>query len=145
MIRVDLLSSSKGRREEEEAVMSSRPPSSTGPLAVNHLLTASVLAVPLTEHDPNYVTHYKRATAYLSLGRNSQALDDFDSILKLNPTFSKVSPNIIAFRSPHQPTHANLISLVLLGSSREGQAVRERWNIPSRSSFAPVVSQGQPS
>jgi hypothetical protein len=36
------------------------------------------------------VTLYKRATAYLSSGRGSAALEDVDSIHKLNPTFSKV-------------------------------------------------------
>ena len=43
------------------------------------------------ELDPNsYINYYKRATAYLSLGRHSAALDDFDSILRLNPTFAQV-------------------------------------------------------
>lgn len=38
--------------------------------------------------DPSsYVNYYKRATAYLSLGRHSAALDDFDRILQLNPAF----------------------------------------------------------
>ncbi|CAD6580379.1 MAG: hypothetical protein TREMPRED_002722 [Tremellales sp. Tagirdzhanova-0007] len=36
-----------------------------------------------------YVNYYKRATAYLSLGRQSAALDDFDSILRLNPSFAQ--------------------------------------------------------
>ncbi|WVQ97716.1 hypothetical protein IAU59_004830 [Kwoniella sp. CBS 9459] len=37
--------------------------------------------------DPtSYVNYYKRATAYLSLGRHSAALDDFDQILKINPS-----------------------------------------------------------
>jgi DnaJ homolog subfamily C member 3 len=41
--------------------------------------------------DPNsYVNYYKRATAYLSLGRHTPALEDFDSILKLNPGFVQV-------------------------------------------------------
>jgi DnaJ family protein C protein 3 len=43
-----------------------------------------------TESDPSsYVNYYKRATAYLSLGKHGAALDDFDSILKLNPEFSQ--------------------------------------------------------
>lgn len=33
------------------------------------------------------MNYYKRATAYLSLGRSSAALDDFDRILQLNPAF----------------------------------------------------------
>lgn len=39
----------------------------------------------------SYVNYYKRATAYLSLGRHSAALDDFDHILRLNPGFVQVS------------------------------------------------------
>ncbi|KAL7423248.1 Tetratricopeptide repeat and J domain-containing co-chaperone dnj1 [Cryptotrichosporon argae] len=42
------------------------------------------------EIDPDsYVNYYKRATAYLSLGRHAAALDDFDAILRLNPGFSQ--------------------------------------------------------
>lgn len=48
-------------------------------------------ALLTTELDPHsYSTYYKRATAYLSLGRNSAALDDFDRILKMNPAFIQV-------------------------------------------------------
>lgn len=44
------------------------------------------------ELDPNsYLNFYKRATAYLSLGRHSAALEDFESILRLNPSFAQVS------------------------------------------------------
>lgn len=37
----------------------------------------------------SYVNHYKRATAYLSLGRSTAALDDFERILQLNPAFTQ--------------------------------------------------------
>lgn len=37
----------------------------------------------------SYVNYYKRATAYLSLGRSTSALDDFERILQLNPSFSQ--------------------------------------------------------
>ena len=41
--------------------------------------------------DPtSYINYYKRATVYLSLGKHSAALDDFDSILQLNPGFVQV-------------------------------------------------------
>jgi tetratricopeptide (TPR) repeat protein len=41
--------------------------------------------------DPNsYVNYYKRATAYLSLGRHAQAIEDFDNILRINPSFAQV-------------------------------------------------------
>ncbi|OAD75322.1 hypothetical protein PHYBLDRAFT_11660, partial [Phycomyces blakesleeanus NRRL 1555(-)] len=39
-------------------------------------------------NDPkNYRTYYKRATAYLSLGRTSAAVEDFTTILNLKPNF----------------------------------------------------------
>ena len=38
--------------------------------------------------DPsNYLTFFKRATTYLSLGRTSQATDDFNQVLNLKPGF----------------------------------------------------------
>lgn len=37
----------------------------------------------------NYLTYYKRATAYLSLGRNNAAAEDFSTILHLKPDFDK--------------------------------------------------------
>lgn len=37
----------------------------------------------------NYLTYFKRATAYLSLGRNDAAADDFSTILNLKPDFDK--------------------------------------------------------
>lgn len=43
------------------------------------------------ELEPSYSNYYKRATAYLSMGKQSSALDDFDTILKLNPAFTQVS------------------------------------------------------
>lgn len=52
---------------------------------------AQVIVADEAELDPySYVNYYKRATAYLSLGRHSAALDDFDSILRLNPGFLQV-------------------------------------------------------
>lgn len=48
------------------------------------------LTTSRSEYDESYVTLYKRATALLSLGRNSAALEDFDHILRINPAFSKV-------------------------------------------------------
>jgi DnaJ family protein C protein 3 len=46
----------------------------------------------VSELDPSsYVNYYKRATVYLSLGKHSAALDDFDAILRLNPGFAQVS------------------------------------------------------
>lgn len=44
------------------------------------------------ELDPTaHANYYKRATAYLSMGRHNAALDDFEQILKINPGFVQVS------------------------------------------------------
>lgn len=44
------------------------------------------------ELDPTgYANYYKRATAYLSMGRHNAALDDFEQILRINPGFVQVS------------------------------------------------------
>ncbi|KAF7722367.1 DnaJ sub C member 3 [Apophysomyces ossiformis] len=41
--------------------------------------------------DPeNYLSYYKRATAYLSLGRTHAAVEDFSKILRLKPDFNQV-------------------------------------------------------
>lgn len=38
----------------------------------------------------DYILYYKRATAHLSLSRHSQALDDFEKVIKLsNGSFEK--------------------------------------------------------
>ncbi|KAF9933223.1 hypothetical protein FBU30_006164 [Linnemannia zychae] len=42
------------------------------------------------DRDPsNYLSYFKRAATYLTLGRNNQALADFTTILKLKPDFSQ--------------------------------------------------------
>ncbi|CEP10711.1 hypothetical protein [Parasitella parasitica] len=42
------------------------------------------------QQDPlDYVSYYKRATAFLSLGRTASAIDDFSKILDLKPGFEK--------------------------------------------------------
>ncbi|GFZ49009.1 hypothetical protein JCM24511_06758 [Saitozyma sp. JCM 24511] len=57
-------------------------------LAEGSYLDASRAYTEAIDLDPSsYVNYYKRATAYLSLGRHSAALDDFDRILQLNSAF----------------------------------------------------------
>lgn len=43
--------------------------------------------VAISKDPTNYLTLFKRATAYLSLGRATQATDDFNKVLKLKPGF----------------------------------------------------------
>jgi DnaJ family protein C protein 3 len=40
--------------------------------------------------DPaNYISYYRRAATYLSLGRNNAALEDFSKILTIKPDFDQ--------------------------------------------------------
>ena len=51
----------------------------------------NVVKINVVDSDPNsYLSYYKRATAYLSLGRNSAALNDLETVLQLQPTFEQV-------------------------------------------------------
>lgn len=59
-----------------------------------HYLTQGAIADALVYYDAaiardpeDYLTYFKRATTYLSLGRNSQAADDFQKCLELRPGF----------------------------------------------------------
>lgn len=47
------------------------------------------LTVSIGQEPDNYLTYFKRATAYLSLGRNNAAAGDFTTILNLKPDFDK--------------------------------------------------------
>lgn len=51
----------------------------------NEALTYYDAAIARDPHD--YLTHFKRATTYLSLGRTSQATSDFNTVLNLRPDF----------------------------------------------------------
>jgi DnaJ family protein C protein 3 len=52
---------------------------------------------PVELDNTSYSNYYKRATAYISLGRNGAAIDDLDRIVELNPAFVQV-------RQPHGPS-----------------------------------------
>ena len=43
----------------------------------------------LAQDPSDYLSYYKRATAYLSLGRTSSAIDDFTTLLELRPGFDR--------------------------------------------------------
>lgn len=68
-------------------------------LPTSHLSMYRAVSLTNKELDPNsYLNYYKRATVYLSLGRHNAAIDDFDSILRLNPAFAQVSKAPYSFR-----------------------------------------------
>ncbi|RCH91348.1 hypothetical protein CU098_002269, partial [Rhizopus stolonifer] len=56
---------------------------------LNDALMSFDAAIPLEQRPSDYISYYKRATAYLSLGRTSAAIDDFSTILNLKPGFEK--------------------------------------------------------
>ena len=52
------------------------------------------------QKDPvDYLTYFKRATAYLSLGRINQATDDFTEVLRLKPGFESAHNQLGKIRS----------------------------------------------
>ncbi|KOS18316.1 DnaJ -like protein subfamily C member 3 [Escovopsis weberi] len=52
--------------------------------------------------DPtNYLSFFKRATTYLSLGRASQATEDFNKVLSLKPGFQGAHVQLAKIRSKH--------------------------------------------
>ncbi|WVR04336.1 hypothetical protein IAU60_001336 [Kwoniella sp. DSM 27419] len=55
----------------------------------NYLEAARAYGEAIDRDPTSYVNYYKRATAYLSLGRHNAALDDFDHILRINPAFAQ--------------------------------------------------------
>ncbi|ODN75197.1 hypothetical protein L202_06395 [Cryptococcus amylolentus CBS 6039] len=104
------------------------------------------------ELDPTgYANYYKRATAYLSMGRHNAALDDFDSILKLNPGFSQAhfqKAKILAKegeftqaqaelkvfgKSKSDPEADELLHLATVGEAAEKSAVQaskqKKWQV----------------
>ncbi|CAK7567756.1 MAG: hypothetical protein SEPTF4163_005724 [Sporothrix epigloea] len=62
--------------------------SAQGHLSRGETSAALVYYDAAIERDPtDYLTYFKRATTYLSLGRSSQATDDFNTVLTLRPGF----------------------------------------------------------
>src|SRR5579871_713796 len=62
--------------------------------SANELLTngqsndaLQLFSAAIAREPSNYLTIFKRGTAYLSLGRNSQAADDFERVLQMKPDF----------------------------------------------------------
>jgi DnaJ homolog subfamily C member 3 len=76
-----------------EDIPSDTPVSSLLSSAQSHLSkgeTSSALLyfdAALARDPQDYLTYFKRATTYLSLGRTSQATDDFNKVLDLKPGF----------------------------------------------------------
>jgi DnaJ family protein C protein 3 len=55
----------------------------------------------ITRDPTNYLTFFKRATTYLSLGRTSQATDDFQKVLSLKPGFEGAHVQLGKLRARH--------------------------------------------
>lgn len=98
LVRLELLTAFLGCLSAGHCLQSSQIPPDT-PLsslissAKSHLVSGSPRDALLyfdaaVSRDPtNYLTIFQRGAAYLSLGRNSQALGDFNHVLDLKPDF----------------------------------------------------------
>ena len=76
--------------------------------------------------DPtNYLTLFKRATTYLSLGRSSQASADFDAILSLKPDFEAALLQRAKLKAKVGEWEAARSDYVLAGETRHLEAIKE--------------------
>ncbi|KAF9870392.1 DnaJ domain-containing protein [Colletotrichum karsti] len=74
--------------------------------------------------DPsNYLTLFKRATTYLSLGRTNQATEDFNKVLSLKPGF--------------EGAHVQLAKIKAKTADWDG--AREQYNLANRDASSPEV------
>ncbi|ORY23810.1 hypothetical protein BCR39DRAFT_548578 [Naematelia encephala] len=98
-------------------------------LAEGAYLEASRSYSEAIDLDPNsYVNYYKRATAYLSLGKNNAALDDFDTILKLNPSFSQAHLQKAKILAKEGDFDTAKTELKLFGKTKESEEASELVN-----------------
>ncbi|XAO21437.1 hypothetical protein I312_100188 [Cryptococcus bacillisporus CA1280] len=104
------------------------------------------------ELDPTaHANYYKRATAYLSMGRHNAALDDFEQILKINPgfvqahyqrakilakegDFTKAQYELTAYiRAKSDSEAEELLHLITVGEAAEKSALQAfekgRWQV----------------
>lgn len=76
--------------------------------------------------DPkNYLTLFKRATTYLSLGRSSQATDDFNKVLSLQPGFQGAHLQLAKIKSRLADWDAARASYIASGRGEDSPEVVE--------------------
>ncbi|OJJ43335.1 hypothetical protein ASPZODRAFT_123469 [Penicilliopsis zonata CBS 506.65] len=91
------------------------------------------------DRDPtNYITLFQRGAAYLSLGKNSQATEDFDRVLKLKPDFENALLQRSRLRARSADWDGAMSDLEKMGkrSSPEYQELEEARNAASQAQTA---------
>nr|CAD7260022.1 unnamed protein product [Timema shepardi]CAD7571624.1 unnamed protein product [Timema californicum] len=88
------------------------------------------------EGDPdNYLTHFKRATVYLALGKSKFALKDLDRVLQLKPDFTaaRMQRGIVHLKQAQMDEAATDFTNVLADDSNNEEAYRTLQKIePTR-------------
>jgi len=76
--------------------------------------------------DPsNYLTFFKRATTYLSLGRTNQATEDFNKVLALKPGFEGAHVQLAKIRTKAGDWEGAREQFILGGKSKGSQEISE--------------------
>lgn len=76
--------------------------------------------------DPtNYLSLFKRATTYLSLGRTTQATDDFNKVLALKPGFQGAHLQLAKIKSKHADWDAARDEFLAAGKPADSEEVAE--------------------
>jgi DnaJ family protein C protein 3 len=76
--------------------------------------------------DPtNYLSLFKRATTYLSLGRTSQATSDFNKVLSLKPGFHGAHLQLAKIKSKHADWDSARTEYLAAGKSADSDEVTE--------------------
>ncbi|KAM0285514.1 hypothetical protein ACHAQH_001464 [Verticillium albo-atrum] len=78
----------------------------------------------ITRDPSNYLTLFKRATTYLSLGRTSQATEDFNRVLSLKPGFEGAHVQLAKIRS----------------RSADWEGAKEHYKLANKDAASPEVA-----
>lgn len=93
--------------------------------------------------DPsNYLTFFKRATTYLSLGRTNQATDDFNKVLALKPGFEGAHVQLAKIRTKAGDWHAAREQYILGGRAESSREVVELDEAEGASRLGTAAEQG---
>lgn len=92
--------------------------------------------------DPqNYLTFFKRATTYLSLGRTNQATEDFNKVLQLKPGFEGAHLQLAKIRAKTGDWVLAQESFALSGKGEDSTEIIELRNAREAASLAEAAEQ----
>lgn len=94
--------------------------------------------------DPsNYLTLFKRATTYLSLGRTTQATDDFNKVLSIKPGFEGAHIQLARLRARIGDWDAAKAQFMAANLGHEATEVKELENAKLAAAMASMAGEGE--